>query len=135
MKKLVFLFAMIGCYSVTVAQNGGGSSVPTGPASLSEKGNGKITGFVQDADTKEPVEFATVALALVNTEKPIDGTVCDEKGKFTISKIEPGTYSIIVSFIGYETQTIAGVTISDKKEEANLGIIKLVSSTKILNEV
>ncbi len=99
------------------------------------KGNGKIQGTVMDTETNQPVEFANVALLDPATEKPIDGAVADDKGKFIIPKVAPGTYSVAISFIGYETQTIKSVTVKDKRDEVNLGIIKLGSSTKVLNEV
>jgi hypothetical protein len=99
------------------------------------KGNGKIQGTVMDTETNLPVEFANVALLDPTTEKPIDGAVADDKGKFIIPKVAPGTYSVAISFIGYETQTIKSVTVEDKRDEVNLGIIKLGSSTKVLNEV
>ena len=99
------------------------------------KGNGKIQGTVMDTETNLPVEFANVALLDPTTEKPIDGAVADDKGKFIIPKVAPGTYSVSISFIGYETQTIKSVTVEDKRDEVNLGIIKLGSSTKVLNEV
>ena len=99
------------------------------------KGNGKIQGTVMDTETNLPVEFANVALLDPTTEKPIDGAVADDKGKFIIPKVAPGTYSVAISFIGYETQTIKSVTVKDKRDEVNLGIIKLGSSAKVLNEV
>src|SRR5688572_1196640 len=99
------------------------------------KGNGKILGTVMDTETNLPVEYANVALLDPATEKPIDGAVCDDKGKFVIPKVAPGTYSVAISFIRYETQTIKSVKVEDKKDEVNLGIVKLSSSTKVLTEV
>jgi outer membrane receptor protein involved in Fe transport len=99
------------------------------------KGNGKVSGTVIDAETNQPVEFANVALLDPTTQKPIDGAVCDDKGKFVIPKIAPGKYSIAISFIGYETQTIESITVEDKKDDVNLGTIKLAISSKVLSEV
>ncbi len=99
------------------------------------KGNGKITGAVIDTETNKPVEYANVVLLDPTTQKPIDGAVCDEQGKFVIQKVAVGTYSVAISFIGYETQTIANVTVEDKRDDVNLGTIKLGSDAKVLNEV
>lgn len=98
------------------------------------KSKGKITGAVIDAETNQPVEFANVALIDPKTGKPLDGAVCDDKGKFTIAKVAEGTYTLAITFIGYETNTINKITI-DKKGEVNLGIVKLQTSAKVLNEV
>lgn len=98
-------------------------------------GNGKISGTIIDAENNTPVEFATVALHDVTTDKVINGTVADAKGKFIITKIPDGTYKVVVSFIGFENQTIDMVKISGKDNDINLGTIKLSTGTKVLKEV
>jgi outer membrane receptor protein involved in Fe transport len=123
MKKYSFLAIFV--FSITL--NLFGQAAP--------KGNGKITGSVVDAENNQPVEFANIALVDPSTGKPVDGGVADDKGKFTIHKIAEGTYTVTISFIGYETTSIENITISDKRDEVNLGIIKLASSTKVLSEV
>ena len=99
-----------------------------------QKGNAKITGKVIDADSNQPVEFATVAVNDPATGKPVNGTVCDDKGEFVINKVAEGTYNIQISFIGYETETINGIKV-DKHGDVNLGTIKLGTGTKVLKEV
>ena len=98
------------------------------------KGNGKLSGTVMDASTNAPVEFATVAINDPTTGKPIDGTVCDDKGKFTISKVANGNYKVVISFIGYETYS-QDVVISDRRSVIDMGIIKIGASVTQLNEV
>ncbi len=104
-------------------------------AQTAVKANGKISGTVIDASTQAPVEFATVALVLPNTTKPINGSICDDKGKFTIAKVPNGTYQIIISFIGYENIVVPNVVISDKKSSVELGALKLATSSKELEAV
>jgi outer membrane receptor protein involved in Fe transport len=98
------------------------------------KGNGKISGIVMDASTNEPVEFATVAINDPATGKPVDGTVCDDKGKFTINKVANGAYKVVISFIGYESYS-QDVAVSDRKSVIDMGTIKLGGSVTQLNEV
>lgn len=98
------------------------------------KGNGKITGTVIDGATNAPVEFATVAINDPATGKPVDGTVCDEKGKFTISKVANGSYKVVISFIGYETYS-QDVVVSDRKLNIEMGTVKIGASVTQLNEV
>lgn len=102
---------------------------------MAQSGHGKIVGTVMDAETDQPVEFANVALVDPATQKPIDGAVCDDKGKFVIQKVAAGTYTVSISFIGYETQNIQKITVEDKRDEVNLGEVKLPASTKVLSEV
>lgn len=98
------------------------------------KGNGKISGTVIDGSTNEPVEFATVAINDPATGKPVDGTVCDDKGKFTISKVANGSYKVVISFIGYETYS-QDVVISDRKSTVEMGTVKIGASVTELSEV
>jgi outer membrane receptor protein involved in Fe transport len=103
--------------------------------SVSADGNGKISGTIVDGANNAPVEFATVALYDASADKVINGTVADAKGKFTITKIADGTYNIVVSFIGFENQTINNLTLAGKNNDLNLGTIKLSTAAKVLNEV
>ena len=91
-------------------------------ASLAQ--NGKISGTVQDASSGHPVEFATVALNDPATNKPVDGTVCDDKGKFVINKIATGNYKLVISFIGYETYS-QDIAITERRNSIELETIKL----------
>ncbi|MBX2965703.1 MAG: TonB-dependent receptor [Cyclobacteriaceae bacterium] len=114
MKKLIAFFLLLSTY--TFAQDG----------------KGKITGTITDAASKEVVEFATVALVTADG-KTIDGAVADIKGKFTLNKIAPGNYKLVVSFVGFETKTV-DVEISDKKTQVDMNIV-ISSETQVLNEV
>jgi outer membrane receptor protein involved in Fe transport len=98
-----------------------------------ERGNSKISGTIVDAGAGTPVEFATVALKDASG-KTIDGTIADAKGKFTIARISNGKYSVIISFIGYETIT-KEVTVDGKKADIALGTIKLAEEARQLGEV
>ena len=99
------------------------------------KGNGKITGNVTDNTTKQPVEFATVALTDLTSDKPINGAICDEKGKFIITKVPNGAYRLIISFIGYENIVVDNVVISDKKNSIDVGSVKMATASKELDAV
>jgi outer membrane receptor protein involved in Fe transport len=98
-------------------------------------GKGKISGVVIDEATNQPVEFATVALVGPDTDKPLDGSVCDDKGKFVISKVPNGSYRLIISFIGYENVIVPNITISDKDHTVDVGSQKLASTSTELEAV
>jgi len=105
------------------------------PGANAPKGNAKISGTVVDADSKSPVEFATIALINASTGKPIDGTMADEKGRFTMSKVGAGKYKLLVSFIGYQQKTLEEFTIKSDNDDLNLGTISLASNAQKLSEV
>jgi outer membrane receptor protein involved in Fe transport len=116
MKKLLLVFALIGSSSVYAQRTL------------------NISGTVIDSLTGKSVEFATVALVDPSNNKPINGAVCDESGKFLIPKAANGNYNLIVSFVGYTTKKITLLAL-EKGNEINLGTITLSPSAKMLHEV
>lgn len=98
---------------------------------LMAQGNSKITGVVNDSTTSKPVEFATVAL-LDASGKAIDGAICDDKGEFTINKVQPGSYKLAISFIGFDTKNIP-VKIEDKN--VDMGTLIISPTAQVLKEV
>ena len=144
MKKLITLFALITLSVSAIAQIPGGmggfgaapkkEAVIPGTAQATPKGSAKIIGFLLDSTDSKPVEFATLALINTKTNKPVDGTVADGVGKFTLNKVAIGSYKIVVSFIGYESKTVF-VNITEKNDDRDLGVIKLQQSSKMLSEV
>lgn len=137
MKKLntlLLLLSLISC-QLAFAQSPAGESTGSIPGTAAPKGKGKISGTIIDGTTKQPVPFATVALTDPATNKPVDGALADENGKFSITKIAAGNYKIVVSFIGYQTQTIDNVKLSDKKAEVDLATITVNPTVQELKEV
>ncbi|MCZ8215042.1 MAG: TonB-dependent receptor, partial [Cyclobacteriaceae bacterium] len=131
---LTLMLALLSFFSeAQIPQSPGGGSRST--TSISPDGNGKISGTVIDAENNAPVEFATIALHDAASNKVVNGTVADGKGKFVITKIEDGTYNVVISFIGYETQTISNLKVAGKDNDINVGTIKLGTGSKVLNEV
>ncbi|AKD56319.1 outer membrane beta-barrel protein [Spirosoma radiotolerans] len=106
----------------------------TGVADDTPKGNGKLTGLLVDSTSGKPVEFATVALINVATNKPIDGTTSDAKGQFVMNKLAPGDYRLQYSFIGYKSRESQKITVT-KGTDMNLGAIKLPADVRTLGEV
>ena len=98
------------------------------------KGNAKITGYVVDSTLTKAVEFASIALYNTATNKLVDGTVADEKGKFTIPRVAPGTYKLLISFLGFTDKTVPNITIG-KGQTNDLGVIRLTATTRTLKEV
>ena len=66
-------------------------------ASAQETGQG-IRGTIRDSATTEPL--GNVNIKLLNTTR---GAVSDYDGNFSIGRIDPGTYRIRISIVGYET--------------------------------
>jgi TonB-dependent receptor len=62
---------------------------------------GTITGTVVDATTREGLPAANVRI-----DGTALGTATDAEGRFRIPNIPPGSFTIIISYIGYETQRL-----------------------------
>jgi len=67
---------------------------------------GKISGYITDAETGEPVIGANVIL-----EGTFFGAACDIEGYFFINNIPPGKYKVVVSAIGYKKTTVTDVLV------------------------
>ncbi len=67
---------------------------------------GTLTGIITDKGTKEGLIGATVVL--IGTYK---GAATDFNGKYTITGIKPGDYSIRVSYVGYKEKIFNGIRI------------------------
>lgn len=72
---------------------------------------GSIVGKLSDKElNNEPLAFANILI-----DGTTKGTTSDFDGLYEISGLEPGVYSIIYSFLGYETITMPNVTIEAGK--------------------
>jgi len=72
--------------------------------------NGSVKGIVTDASTKETIIGGNVSL-----EGTLQRAVTDIEGKFSLSGIKVGSCNLIITYVGYQPQTIA-IVISNGKE-------------------
>lgn len=72
-----------------------------------------LRGVITDKDSKQSLPGATVVI--LNTD-PLLGTTSDADGKFKISNIPVGRYSVKISYIGYEPSGINELLIGSGKE-------------------
>lgn len=93
---------------------------------------GKISGVLTDSTTNAAVPYATVAL--MEGQKVIKGTTTEETGKFILTDLPTGSFSLTVSFIGYRSLTIP-VTLTTQKNNLDLGTVKIPVESKILEAV
>ncbi len=142
MKKLFLLFSLLGACQISNAQMPTGLGGFSGAAPKKEavaapvapRGSAKIVGYLLDSTDSKAVEFASVALINKTTGRPVDGTVADQVGKFTITKVAVGSYKLVASFLGYNSITIP-VEITNKNDDKDLGVIRMGSNTQMLAEV
>ena len=68
---------------------------------------GKIAGRVIDAETEEPLPGVNVIL-----EDTDQGAATDQDGYYTIVNVDPGSYTLTASFIGYAETDIQNVRVN-----------------------
>ncbi|WBL43657.1 TonB-dependent receptor [Algoriphagus halophytocola] len=127
MKKLVnflSLFILLSTGSLLAQQTAKNGSTPA-----------KIVGVAKDSNSGEPIPYATAALYTSGSDTNIAGGVADGDGKFFITGMEPGTYDLKVSFLGYETLTVKGIEVVSKTGDVNIGDVSLVDEGFALEEV
>ena len=88
--SFVASIAVIGCFAF--------SQVSAQPA--------RVSGFVTDATSGSPLAGATVALFNLEDEEaaivPAYGTVTTADGLFLLNRIDPGSYALRLSFVGFQ---------------------------------
>lgn len=96
---------------------------------------GTITSKIIDADTKLPVDDATVNVYRQDSQTALKTVSSDPKGYFTISNLPYGEYRVSIGFMGYHTYTAEHIVINRDRPRAALQSILLTSSEKVLHTV
>lgn len=98
------------------------------PAEVFAQSTGTLSGYVTDSRTGEPLIGANVGL-----EGTSRGASTDSDGFYEIRNIEPGSYNITATFIGYEPQRQVNINV---RSAGNRSInFQLSSSAEELEEV
>lgn len=127
MKKLFYLlmfFSLITTISVSAQTN-----------ETSKKTPARIIGVAKDQNTGDPVSYATAALYKSGTEENIAGGVADDEGKFFITGMEPGEYTLKITFLGFETKSIDNIQVTSPNGDVDLGEIMMSDEGLALEEV
>lgn len=95
MKQISFLLILLLFAAISVYPNEGG---------------GIIRGTVLDASTKQPLPLANVFLVETNI-----GSATDLSGNYEIRNLDPGTYRIRVSAIGFTTITKTDILVNNSR--------------------
>lgn len=113
--KTHILFLVV-CFALSVSSN------------LKAQSTGAISGTVVDAETGETLIGVNVII-----EGTTRGTSSNLDGAYSIRGLEPDTYTLIVSYVSFQKQTITGVEV---KEGATVRLdIALQPETEMLEDV
>jgi hypothetical protein len=76
-------------------------------------GTGSLKGKISDKKSGEPLPFVNVVVENRGTQ--VSGGATDFDGNYFIKPIDPGTYDVIVSYVGYQPYKQTGVVVSSNK--------------------
>lgn len=62
---------------------------------------GTIKGRVMNAE-KQPVEYAVATLTDAQTNKVVNGDMCNQDGAYELRNVQPGVYILCIRIMGYE---------------------------------
>ena len=75
-------------------------------------GSGELKGKITDAETGEALPFVNIVVEVVDRQI---GATTDFDGNYTIKPIPPGSYNVLVSYVGYNSRKITDVNIQNEK--------------------
>lgn len=130
--KKIFLIGLAVLFSTFLKAQfpGGGGGAPGGKM----PSIGHLYGKVLDAKTKEPVEFASVALLWYDKDSAVAGCLVKTNGDFSLDNLSFGAFRLRISFIGYKTID-QKMFINMQNIDKDLGNIMLEPDQELLKEV
>lgn len=96
--------------------------------------NVTISGIVKDKNSKANLPYVNVVLKTEKDSGFISGTVSNEEGRFSISKIKSGNYYLEVSFVGYKT-TKQSLFVGNLSEYLDIKTLEIEEKSTELQEV
>jgi ferric enterobactin receptor len=96
--------------------------------------NASIKGSVQDNQTLEPIEYASIALINPESQLVVAGNLTNKSGVFSFKNIKAGNYKVKVYFVGYGELFLDNIEV-ENNQNIQLGTIKLKITSQTLDEV
>ncbi|MFH5882714.1 SusC/RagA family TonB-linked outer membrane protein [Halalkalibaculum sp. DA3122] len=99
------VFILLACFTFFLAASG--------------YSQGTITGTVIDGNSGETLPGANVSIQGTQT-----GASTDANGEYTISDVDPGSYTLVATFIGYQQATQEITVVSGETTEVNFELVQ-----------
>ncbi len=94
-----------------------------------------LTGTLIDSMLSLPVEYANVVLYDKKTNQQVNGTVSDREGRFELVKLDPGVYSLSITYMGFHEEMVTDVVVTDDPLLLDLGEIYMQRAIIMLDAV
>ena len=116
-KIILTLFTQLFIFSISYAQT-----------------NVTVSGTIKDKNTKSVLPFVNVVLKAEKDSSFVSGTVTNEEGRFSLSKVKSGNYFLEVSYIGY-TRKRQSLFVGNLTEFLDIKSIELEEKSSSLQEL
>ncbi len=93
-----------------------------------------ISGIIKDKNTKSVLPYVNVVLKTEKDSAFVSGTITNEEGRFSLSKLKSGNYYLEISFIGYKTIE-QSLFVGNLTEYLDIKYIELEEKSTLLQEV
>jgi outer membrane receptor protein involved in Fe transport len=93
-----------------------------------------LSGKINDAKTKQSLPYINVQVKTFADDKFVTGTVTNSEGLFSIDNLNPGTYNITITALGFNPLK-QKIFIGSASNFIELSTIELSENTQQLNEV
>ncbi len=93
-----------------------------------------VSGIIKDKNSKAVLPFVNVVLKTEKDSTFVSGTVTNEEGRFSLSKVKSGNYYLEVSYIGYKT-TKQSLFVGNLTEFLDIKTIEIEEKPTSLQEV
>ncbi|MEN9569130.1 MAG: hypothetical protein RL172_361 [Bacteroidota bacterium] len=97
--------------------------------------SGKISGSVQDANSKKMIEAATVTLLKSADSSLIKTSVADKDGNFYFENIKEGSYLVSATSLGHNKVYSQAFSITATADSYNTGVLGIQPANQNLKEV
>lgn len=93
-----------------------------------------VSGKLKSASDQSPLIYANIQLRKAEDQQFVSGTITDEDGDFLLKEIAPGSYTVSVSYVGYENKELS-INIGKLSPYLDLGTVFLKENITQLEEV
>ena len=144
MKKINYLAVVVLsllCGVVYAQRPSGGGGPPAGMGKMPPGGFanapkiGRLYGKIVDADSKQPIPYASVAIMRGQKDSVVGGSLTAENGDFNIEQLPMGRLKVKVTSLGFKGFMKQVMVIPPDNVEQDLGDIAISADAKVLNTV
>ncbi len=87
--------------------------------------SGTITGYVYDAASETPIEYANIVLYSQRDSMQVTGTITNKEGVFELTPVRPGNFYMKIHFIGFKSHFVPDIKIRPNNLKVSIGDVAL----------